>query len=188
MENKVENRVTEGLLDWTDKENRLRTVFGNDVIKGKNFLESKRDFFDKLYKSCKPDATAEEKVMLNVIKGETRKLNKLIYPNAAVRLVATIAGKVKESIKSYQQNRSIKEEMLSIRLKQKPVEYGKKQNGKDKENNNELRESAKQVLDAYKKKGAKVNLKEGENLSAPKKENNLLPKKRINPNHGRSIY
>lgn len=130
----------------------------------------------------------KKKVMLNVIKGETRKLNKLIYPNAAVRLIANIAGKVKASIKSYQQSRSIKEEMLSIRLKQKPVEYGKKQNGKDKENKNELRESAKQVLDAYKKKGAKVKSKEEENKTAQKNENNLLPKKRINPNHGRSIY
>ena len=187
MENRVENRVTEGLLDWTDKENRLRAVFGNDVIKGKNFLESKRDFFDKLYKSCKTDATSEEKVMLNVIKGETRKLDKMIYPNAAVRLMVKIAGTVKEGIQSYHQNRSLKEEMLSIRIKQKPVDYNKKENRKDKDVKNELRESLKETLDVYKKKGAKLKSKT-ENEPALKNENNLLPKKRTSQNHGRSIY
>ncbi|MDQ2753288.1 MAG: hypothetical protein M3R72_09735 [Bacteroidota bacterium] len=187
MENKVENRVTESLLDWTDKENRLRAVFGNDVIKGRNFLESKRDFFNKLYKSCKTDATSEEKVMLNVIRGETKKLDKMIHPNAATRLIFKMAGRIKESIQSYRQNRSLKEEMLPIWIKQKPLEYNKNENGKNKELKNELRESSKETLDVYKKKGAKLKSKE-ENKPALKSENGLLPKKSTNPNHGRSIY
>ena len=41
--------------------------------------------------------------MLNVIKGETRKLDKMIYPNGAVRLIVKIADKVKEGIQSYRQ-------------------------------------------------------------------------------------
>ncbi len=186
MENRVDNRITEGLLDWTDKENRLRAVFGNDVTEGKNFLESKRDFFDKLYKSCKTDATSEEKVMLNVIKGETRKLDKMIYPNAAVRLMVRIAGRVRESVQSYRQNRSLKEEMLSIQIKQKPVDYNKKGNGKDRVIKNELRESSKETLDAYKKKKTKLKSK-AENKPAPGIENILLPKRRTNENSGRNI-
>ena len=188
MENKMENRVTEGLLDWTDKENRLRAVFGNNVINGRDFLQSKRDFFNNLYKSCRSDASQEERMMLNVIRGETRKLDKLIYPNRAVRLIAKITAKVKEGIKSYRDNRSVKNEMLSIRLKQKPVDYSKKQEGRDKDNKNELRESAKEILDGYKKKEAKTKSQQLEKKAPQKNDNTLMPKKRVNHNSGRSIY
>lgn len=125
--------------------------------------------------------------MLNVIKGEIRKMDKIIYPNAAVRLMVKIAGKVRESIQSYRQNRSLKEEMLSIRLKQKRVDYNKKENGKDTDVKNELRESSKQTLNAYKKKGTKLKSR-GENEPALKKESIVLPKKRRSENHGRTIY
>ncbi len=175
-------------MDWSDKENRLRGVFGNDVIKGRNFLESKRDFFNNLYKSCRADATPEEKMMLNVIRGETRKMDKLIYPNPAVRFITNIIANIKEGIKSYRQNRSVKEEMLSISLKRKPVEYDKKQTGMGKNNRTEVRESAKEVLDTYKRKGLKDKSQQTENKTVQSNDNNLMPKKRLNPNNGRSIY
>lgn len=188
MEKERENRVTEGLLDWTDKENRLSSVFGNNVIKGKDFLQSKRDFFNNLYQSCKSNASPEERMMLNVIKGETRKLDKLMYPNAAVRIIVKIADKVKEGIKSYRENRLLKNEMLSIQLKQKPLGYSKRPDMKGKENKSELHESAKEVLDKYKKKEANARSKSSDDQPSPKNENSLLPKRRANPINGRSIY
>jgi len=188
MEKKEDNRVMEGLLDWTDKENRMRGIFGNDVIKGKQFLESKMDFFDNLYRSCKPEANSEEKMLLNVIKGERRKLEKLIYPNTAVRLIVKVTRKIKEGIKSYRQDRSVKEEMLSLKVKKEYGGYDKKVNGRENENRNEVRESAREILDRYKKKDTSLKSNEGANKIIQKKEDTPLSKKKMNPNYGHGIY
>ena len=36
----MKNRVTEGLNNWLEKENQLKALFGNDVVKEKYFLKS----------------------------------------------------------------------------------------------------------------------------------------------------
>lgn len=177
----------ESLLDWTDKENRLRSVFGNDVIKARDFLRSKRDFFNQLHNSYKANATSEESVLLNVIRGERRKVDKLIYPSRTVRFIVAIATRIKAGIRAYRENRSLKDEMLSLHLK-KSVGYSKKQDGKGTNTKNELHESAKETSNTHKKKGVKATSQGVKEQRTQRSDDSLLSKKRINNNSGRSIY
>ena len=81
MEKGMKNRVTEGLNNWLEKENQLKAIFGNEVVKEKYFLKSKMEFFNDLHKGIKGDASSNEKLLLNVIKGETKKLERAVYPS-----------------------------------------------------------------------------------------------------------
>src|SRR3954452_4563466 len=101
MEKSMKNRVTEGLNNWLKKENQLKTLFGNDVVKEKHFLKSKMEFFNDLHKGIKGDANSNEKLLLNVIKGETKKLEKTVYPNLVTRLFVKTSDFVKDQVSAF---------------------------------------------------------------------------------------
>ena len=111
----MRNRVTEGLNNWLEKENQLKALFGNDVTKEKHFLKSKMEFFNDLHKGIKPDASSSEKLLLNVIKGETKKLEKTVYPNLIARLFVKTSDFVKDQVHAFKQRQqNISKDLLSV--------------------------------------------------------------------------
>ena len=111
MEKGMKNRVTEGLNNWQERENQLKAIFGNDVTKEKHFLKSKMEFFNDLHKGIKGDANSNEKLLLNVIKGETNKLEKAVYPNLVARVfvkASDFLNSISHTVISSSQERHLK--------------------------------------------------------------------------------
>src|SRR3954451_24194992 len=103
MEKNMKNRATDGLNNWLEKENQLKAIFGNEVVKEKHFLKSKMEFFNDLHKGIKPDANSNEKLLLNVIRGETKKLEKTVYPNVLTRMFVKTSDFVKAQVNAFKQ-------------------------------------------------------------------------------------
>ncbi len=183
MEKRAENRITKGLLDWVAKESRLREVFGSGVSNGKDFLGVKRDFFNALYKACKQDTNAEEKVMLPIVRGEIRKMEKRLYPNAAVRLVAKLGESVKEWLHPGRGTLSEQTGMASGQVRRKGTEYSR-----GAEKREQLHESGNSLLSTYRKKSPEIKGKKGETKTSSPNEKELLPKKRLNPGKGYGLH
>ncbi len=181
-EKKEINRITEGLLDWTRKEGRLREVFGNGVVNGRDYVGAKRDFFRDLYKTCGTNPSAEEKVMMAIVGGEIRKLDNRLYPNAAVRLIAKVGEVIKEWLQTSRQNMSGGREMTVIHSGK---EGGYKKNP-DKRTN--LGESQSLRTGGYRKDPVELKRKKKEVIVSTKKEDALLPKKRRNPNNSYGVH
>ncbi len=181
MEKKEQNRITEGLLEWTEKESKLREVFGNGVINGRDFLGAKRDFFEELYKICQANPNREEKVMMAIVKGEIRKLDKRMYPNAAIRFLARLGGALKEWIQVDRQSYLMRDEGTSNLLKRNGTEY------KVSDKRNHLRESNGQHQGAYMKKRSGIKVAKVDEKVVVKNESVLLPKKHRNPHNSHGI-
>lgn len=179
---KEQNRITEGLLEWTERESKLREVFGNGVINGRDFLGAKRDFFDELYKTCQANPNREEKVMMAIVKGEIRKLDKRMYPNAAIRLLAKLGGALKDWIKVDRQSLLGRDEGMANRLKRNGTEY------KLSDKRNQLQESNTPHQSAYLKKRTGIKAAKATEKATVKNENVLLPKRHRNPHNSHGIH
>ncbi|TKK64703.1 hypothetical protein FC093_21895 [Ilyomonas limi] len=188
MEKGMKNRVTEGLNNWLQKENQLKAIFGNDVVKEKHFLKSKMEFFNDLHKGIKGDATSNEKLLLNVIKGETKKLKKAVYPNIVARVVLKAADFIKgqvDAFKQRQQNRS--KDLLSVSIiSSAPVRVKTSQHA-TRPVNTKVEQSPKELFQQQKKQTTILKVPK-DNRNILNESNTLLPKKRISNSKGQHIH
>ncbi|MBE7174243.1 MAG: hypothetical protein INR73_26960 [Williamsia sp.] len=182
-EKKKVNRIMEGLLDWTGKDNRLREAFGNGVANSRDYLGAKRDFFRDLYKTSAINPTAEEKVMRTVLQGEIRKLEKRLYPNVAVRLVAKLGEGIKEWLQTSRRELSGSGEMTVIRSKGKDAGYKNTA-----EKRTDLQESQGQQNAVYRRQPIAMKKKKADTEVSAKTSDTLLPKRRRNPNNGYGVH
>lgn len=117
MEKNRQNRVIEGLNNWLEKENQLKAIFGNGVTKENYFLKSKMEFLKDLHKGIKVDANPNEKLLLNIIKGETKKLERAVYPRLLTRLVVKTAGFLKNQVDAFRQRQQqVHKDLLSVSI------------------------------------------------------------------------
>src|SRR4051794_18651148 len=179
MEKNRKNRVTEGLSNWLEKEKQLKALFGNDVVKEKHFLKSKMEFFNDLHKGIKPDANSNEKLLLNVIKGETKKLEKAVYPNVLTRMFVKTSNFVKDQVNAFkqrQQNRS--KDLLSISIVSSVPVTLKTQQQASRAMNKEVEQSPKEQFQQQKKHTSILKVaREDKNILNESKP--LLQKKKV---------
>ena len=183
----MKNRVTEGLNNWLEKENGLKAIFGNEVVKEKHFLKSKMEFFNDLHKGIKPDASSNEKLLLNVIKGETKKLERTVYPNVLTRLVVKTADFVKDQVHAFKQRQQhLHKDLLSVSIVNNVPLTMKTQQQTTRAVNNEVEQSPKEQLEQQKKQTTilKVATKDKHMLNESK---SLLQKKKINHSKGQHL-
>lgn len=107
MENISKKIIVAGINRWLENERNLKELFGNSVVSERYFQKSKLDFFKDLYKDGKLNAGKDERLMLRVIKGEIKKLEKSLYPSATVRVIIKVAGFIKDKIKDQLQKREV---------------------------------------------------------------------------------
>ena len=183
----MKNRVTDGLNNWLEKENQLKALFGNEVVKEKHFLKSKMEFFNDLHKGIKPDASSSEKLLLNVIKGETKKLEKTVYPNLIARVFVKTSDFVKDQVNAFkqrQQNRS--KDLLSLSIVSSVPLIVKTQHQAAHTENKKVEQSPKEQLQEQKKQTTILKVaREDKNILNESKP--LLQKKRSSDSKGQHI-
>lgn len=100
------NRVEKGMKEWLSHEQRLQELFGPEITKQRHFEQCRHDHFRNLYRQIKQDANAEEKVMLKILSGELRRLEKVLYPSMLTRLGRSIYRNVQLLIKKRPESES----------------------------------------------------------------------------------
>lgn len=188
MERTMKNRVTEGLNSWLEKENQLKALFGNDVVKEKHFLKSKMEFFNDLHKGIKGDANTNEKLLLNVIKGETKKLERAVYPSLAARVFVKAFDFVKEQVNAFKQRQqNMSKDLLSISIASRLPATVKTQQIAAKSIINKVEQSPKEQLLQQKKQTTILKVaRDNKNILNESKP--LLPKKRMGNSKGQHIH
>jgi chemotaxis protein histidine kinase CheA len=188
MEKGMKNRVTEGLNNWQEKENQLKAIFGNDVTKEKHFLKGKMEFFNDLHKGIKGDANSNEKLLLNVIKGETNKLEKAVYPNLVARVFVKASDFVKEQVNAFKQRQQqMSKDLLSVSIVSAVPVTIKTQQPTAKSVGNSMEQSPKEQLEQQKKQTTILNVAR-DNKNILNESNSLLPKKRVSNSKGQHIH
>jgi uncharacterized protein YifE (UPF0438 family) len=188
MEKSMKNRVAEGLNSWLEKENQLKALFGNDVVKEKHFLKSKMEFFNDLHKGIKPDANSSEKLLLNVIKGETKKLEKAVYPNLLSRVIVKAADFMKDQVKAFKQRQQhVNKDLLSVSIVNSVPLRVKTEQQVVKSINNKVKQSPKELLEQQKKQTTILKVGK-DNKTILNESKPLLPKKKINNHKGQHIH
>ena len=183
----MRNRVTEGLNNWLEKENQLKALFGNDIVKEKYFLKSKMEFFNDLHKGIKPDANRNEKLLMNVIQGETKKLEKAVYPNVLTRMFVKTSDFVKDQVHAFKQRQqNMSKDLLSISIVNSMPVTMKTQQQTGRTVNKEIEQSPKEQLQQQKKQTSILKIpREDKNILNESKP--LLQKKRTSNNKGQHI-
>ena len=80
MNNESSNRVVKDLLVWKHQETRCAELFSSSVLNEKAFLKARLHFYDKIHQQYKRTSNQEEKLYVQILKGERRKLEKALYP------------------------------------------------------------------------------------------------------------
>jgi hypothetical protein len=187
MEKGMKNRVTEGLNNWLEKENQLKAIFGNEVVKEKHFLKSKMEFFNGLHKGIKPDANSNEKLLLNVIRGETKKLEKAVYLNVLTRMFVKTTDFVKDQVHAFKQRQqNISKDLLSVSIVNSMPVAMKTQLQAGRTMNKEVGQSPEEQLLQYKKQTSILKVaREDKNILNESKA--LLQKKKVSNSKGLHI-
>jgi hypothetical protein len=97
------NRVEHDLYAWKRQEEKCADLFSPQVLLEKSFLKGKLDFFGEVQDKYTKSASDEERIFLQILKGERKKLEAVIYPG--------LVGKISRSL-----------ELLFSRDKQKQAE------------------------------------------------------------------
>lgn len=95
------NRVEKGMEEWLSREQRLQELFGADITKQPHFEKCRLENFRSLYREIAPVASPEEKSMLKILKGELRRLEKVLYPSMLTRFGRSIIRSVQLLIKKH---------------------------------------------------------------------------------------
>lgn len=187
MEVKRENRVVDGLLGWTEKERNLKEIFGSDVSKGRDFLQTKRDFFSELYQNSRQNPNPDEKVMLAIVQGEIRKMDKQLHPNAIARVIAKAAKAVKDWIRVDIRSQEPGKERSALTVKQLTRPYrkeGQKVNG----SRQELHEANSKAMNDYLKKRTGTKQRKTPDTPAAGSKNTLMQRRVRNPHNSHGIH
>ena len=97
------NRVERDLYAWKRQEEKCADLFSPQVLLEKSFLKGKLDFFGEVRDKYTKTASHEERIFLQILKGERKKLEAVLYPG--------LTGKISRSL-----------ELLFRREKQKQAE------------------------------------------------------------------
>ncbi len=82
----MENRIVKGMQEWKEREQNMANLFSPDTIKSRYFQLLKLDYLRGLTRSVRKDATSDERMTARILRGQTRDLERKLYPNYAVRM------------------------------------------------------------------------------------------------------
>ena len=82
----MENRIVKGMQEWKEREQNMANLFSPDTIKSRYFQQLKLDYLRGLTGSVRKDATSDERMTARILRGQTRDLERKLYPNYAVRM------------------------------------------------------------------------------------------------------
>lgn len=80
------NRVETALEQWKQKEERFTQLFPMDVTKNLPFLKEKLQYLERLGLQFARSAHAEERISLQMVQAEIKRLSATLYPNRWLRL------------------------------------------------------------------------------------------------------
>jgi hypothetical protein len=84
------NRVEKDLHAWKRQEAKCAELFTPQVLHEKAFLQGKLDFYDRIHNRYAKSATDEEKILLQVLKGERKKLESILFPGMVGKLSRSV--------------------------------------------------------------------------------------------------
>jgi len=82
----MDNRIIKGMQDWKEREQNMAGLFSPDTIKSRYFQQLKLDYWADLTRSVRKDATSDERMTARILRGQTRDLERKLYPNHTVRM------------------------------------------------------------------------------------------------------
>lgn len=103
----MDNRIVKGMQEWKEREQNMANLFSPGTIKSRYFQQLKLDYLRDLIRSVRKDATGEERMTARVLRGETRDLQRRLYPNKVIRMAMKFYHFIADR---------------SLKLKQEPVE------------------------------------------------------------------
>lgn len=106
-----ENRIEAGIREWRGHMKRLSDLFDESITQHPNIKRTQLSHFRDVIKRPMPNITRDEKMMMQVLKGEIKRMEKALYPSMLVRMVRRI-GRVFKSDK--QENKASEAGQLVI--------------------------------------------------------------------------
>lgn len=120
MTNEKGASVEQDISFWLEREKKLKELFRNDIVNEKHFLNEKLRYFISVENKYRSNLPAGEKILLNVLKGDIRKLERQLYPNPVVRLL--IRGE--RAVRNFLEERMAKSE--HVYTKTPPLTFNQK--------------------------------------------------------------
>lgn len=90
MKNEIGERIERDISFWINKEKGLKELFRNDIVNEGHVLKEKLRYFSSIRDKYNGNVTEGEQITLNVLNGEIKKLERQIYQNPLIRLLARI--------------------------------------------------------------------------------------------------
>jgi len=112
------NRVEERLHDWVKREERFKELFGPNVTQLRHFDETKLMYLRDMSRELGPVASKDEKLALNIVKGEIRRLERKLTPSLIGRLFQRAMRSLNRFIEN---NRSVPAKQPASLSIKKPV-------------------------------------------------------------------
>jgi hypothetical protein len=82
------NRLDEALSHWLEKERRLNELAGRHITNKRHYLYEKVRYYRSVLNQYKnKELTNDERITRNIIKGEVRDMERLLYPNLMERVL-----------------------------------------------------------------------------------------------------
>jgi hypothetical protein len=100
MEKSV-NRVADALVNWMAEQNNMKASLGDKIVDKRHFHAQQLNCYKSILKEFANTKDPAEKRMLNLVKGEKRDLEKLVYPNKLVRFFVKGAESISNGVKLF---------------------------------------------------------------------------------------
>lgn len=82
----MDNRIIKGMQEWKEREQNMAGLFSPDTLKSRYFQQLKLDYLRDLTRSVRKDASSDERMTARILRGQTRDLERKLYPNYTVRM------------------------------------------------------------------------------------------------------
>ncbi len=89
--NLITNRVAAELRHWQEKQQRLSQLFSFDVTTDRDFLQEKLQYYNAITARYQNSANPEERLALRILRRESSRIEKQLYPNLLLRLLRKLA-------------------------------------------------------------------------------------------------
>lgn len=98
MKSEFGQGVEQDIAFWIEKEKNLKANFRTDIVNERHFLKEKHRFFSSAINKYGTNISESDKIILNIVKGELDKLERHLYPNMLMRLIAKLTREIKPRV------------------------------------------------------------------------------------------
>lgn len=88
----IESVLETQLKDWKEREERYKMLFSPAVLSSREFLREKLAHFDKMRATVMASPVRQDRLALQALQLERRALERQVYPNIFIRMLARLAS------------------------------------------------------------------------------------------------